>query len=200
MLFRVAFLSTALVMLFTQRAFGLSCAHYSDSKTCFREALEIFGEFNTKQYQAGNCDDNIFKFVSTLKQEGFDVSKMNALFISRKPPIEENIASRGARNGPTTWRFHVVLQVDQSIFDFDFGDDGGVNPLEPYFLYMFEPFKDLTNVRLQVIDGESYIKIQPERSFQESRRPFKGSYPTYTVPGFLSHYYEPTSEVLAPGK
>jgi hypothetical protein len=69
-------------------------------------------------YKKGACCDNICRFVSQLHDQKIDLSKARVLYILKQSD-EEGLYPQRSRQGIAIWGFHVVLELDGKIYDYD---------------------------------------------------------------------------------
>lgn len=93
-------------------------------------------------YEPAKCGQNISRFVAEAKASGLDMSGARILIIKNAGfsavglvNAEYARSSRGPQD--TNWFHHVILEVDDHIFDFDFGNSPEVLTRARYFEKMF---------------------------------------------------------------
>jgi hypothetical protein len=83
-------------------------------------------------YDQGWCHRNIRNFMNHLEQGRFDISEARALIIYHKK--DDSFLPLNARNKVLKpWFFHVVMELDGEIYDFDFMTTPTVLPAKQYF-------------------------------------------------------------------
>ncbi len=132
--------------------------------------LRLFekGFSDEKTYKKGACCDNICRLVSQLHEKKIDLAKARVIYILRQTKEEEGLYPQRARQGIAIWNFHVVLELDGKIYDFDYSDPTPV-PAHDYFMQMFHfsatgkpPTKEerealLKAISLRVIPAKEYL-------------------------------------------
>jgi len=133
------------------------------------ELLRLF-KIDFKQiYVQNQCGQNILNFLKRAENSGLNVYNANILEISNKGfslfglinaeyareagRVNPNSSQDGFRQSPgeRNWYHHVVLELDEEIYDFDFGNQPSVLSKELYFEKMFLNDKTISE------GGEHYI-------------------------------------------
>ncbi len=92
-----------------------------------------------------DCANNVKRLIARLKELSpqFDVSKANVYIISSSSGVRAFSTLRG----PELWRFHVVLEYNKRILDFDYAKADELPESSQYFNQMFRypnsHFRDL---------------------------------------------------------
>lgn len=117
---------------------------------------EVFASTFRTTYVANQCGTNIMNLVKQASQAGVDVSNASIVQITNKGNFNFGMvgAFQAREEGPryqtpvngfkfapglTSWYFHVVLEQDGLIFDYDFGNEPLVLPAAAYFEAMLLP-------------------------------------------------------------
>ena len=97
-------------------------------------------------YQPKECGRNIMAFVELAAQKQIPMESASILHITNRGQTELDavwgLQARGGR-GAERWIFHVVLESDGLIFDFDYGNSPNPVPTGEYFRTMFLDAKHL---------------------------------------------------------
>lgn len=147
---------------------------------------QIFSSSFISGYQSNRCGANIMALIDRADQAGVDLSRANILELRNNGnTVFGMLNAEYARNqgkllpqptsdgmkfepGETNWEFHVVLELDGEIFDFDFGNKPVVANVQDYFDKMFleeqkgkfnvMPGQKLADYKVIVISAQDYIK------------------------------------------
>ncbi len=152
-----------------------------------------FRETFFREYAARYCGKNIQRFVTRMQPE--DASEANVLTIRNEGGswfgLVRALKARDARDTPggvqlfendRNWEFHVVLEHQGKIFDFDYGIEPKVVPVEEYFHTMY--LAGDAHVQPQrKLDGYS-IKVTPAKDFGATDAPSE----TRSLGQYLSHW------------
>ncbi|RYZ69191.1 MAG: hypothetical protein EOP05_15220, partial [Proteobacteria bacterium] len=116
---------------------------------------QVFASSFISGYRPNHCGANIIALVDRADQAGVDLSRAKVLELRNKGnSVFGMLNAEYARNqgrllpqptadglkfepGETNWDFHVVLELDGEIFDFDFGNRPLVAKVQDYFDKMF---------------------------------------------------------------
>lgn len=105
-------------------------------------------------YQANYCRQNIENFVRRANEAGLDLSRANIIELTNKGgSVFGMLNAEHARNqgrllpkpidgmrlgpGETNWDYHVILELDGKIYDFDYGNTPQVVGVRSYIKKMF---------------------------------------------------------------
>jgi len=133
-----------------------------------------FRETFFREYAARYCGKNIQRFVTRMQSD--DAAQANVLTIRNEGGswfgLVRALKARDARDTPDgvqlfendrNWEFHVVLEHQGKIFDFDYGIQPKVVPVEEYFHTMYLA-GDAHVPAQRKLDGYS-IKVTPAKEF-----------------------------------
>lgn len=172
-------------------------------KTLFEIRFEE--EFkNRKTYCAGYCDENIYTFLAKLQTEGINISQAQVLIVLYDSTLTDLANSytkrslkpqkaRSPEAAPLGWTYHVILQVEGRIYDFDYGRQAMAPSLKDYFNSMWVgtmpfSFNPLERIKMRAIPAQEYLKkyeVQNPDSFREMRFD-ETHYPHVSVEEYLS--------------
>jgi hypothetical protein len=151
---------------------------------------EVFSSSYYTHYEAGRCGGNIMALVTRANEARIDVSRakilqirnegfsvfgmLNAEHARDKGRVLAQTTPQGLRFAPgeTNWDFHVVLELDGEIYDFDFGNSPSIAAVDDYFETMFlndrtkeqggkfpvEPNAKLKDYRVTVLSAQDYLR------------------------------------------
>jgi len=175
--------------------------------SCALEMGRIFASKYADQeiYKLDWCCDNIYRLLGEYAKAGLDVSNMNVLYLipEAKKGTVQPLQPRDMKVQGGGWYYHVILERDGMIYDFDFQTQPIVVPLREYFSSMYEYFrltperverrflgfqKKIPSTRLlvRVIPAQDYLRdYKKEGSFGFYRNLENSYYPTFTVPEYL---------------
>jgi hypothetical protein len=121
-----------------------SYASLDDVKALFMETFD-------SGYESGKCGLNIMGLIRAADQKGIDLSQVKLVQITNEGfsvfgMVNVEMAREGGRLNPartqrlpgeTNWYHHVILEVENYIFDFDFTNGPVVLTKQQYFDAMF---------------------------------------------------------------
>lgn len=137
---------------------------------------EVFASSYYTHYEAGQCGGNIMALITRADKAGIDVSRakilqirnegfsvfgmVNAEHARDKGRVLAQTTPEGLRFAPgeTNWDFHVVLELDGEIYDFDFGNTPVIAKVDDYFQKMF--FDDRTKQEGGKFPVEAAVKLK----------------------------------------
>lgn len=103
------------------------------------QALYKWAFSQSYYYTYGFCPHNVWRFVNLLESCDVDISSAQVLFISTDDN-ESNLIlenDRAMMLPPTKWSYHVVLAMQNSIYDSSFGSQAEIPSTREYFSRQF---------------------------------------------------------------
>lgn len=145
--------------------------------------LTVFEEIYELEYRCFYCGDNILTLVRAAKQAKLNMGGARVLIIIGG--LESSLVPRQARMPGATWTYHVVLEVDGRIFDFDYRNVAVSVPINEYFDTMFATKSHL----MKRIPVWSYLKDGgSERATEVMHSVVMGDmHGVYTIESYLRH-------------
>lgn len=114
--------------------------------------LTVFEEIFEVEYKCSYCADNILTLVKAAKHAKLNLGGARVIVIVGDAQF--TLLPRAARVAGSEWIYHVVLEVDGRIFDFDYRNVPTSIPVQEYFETMFATKSHL----LRRIPVWSYLK------------------------------------------
>ena len=134
-------------------------------------ADSIFNEQDITSYcyDDGACYTNVYDLGYKLNREGIDIEKMKVLYIFNKdvgmdtllkPTNSPQVSMKtlDIQNESVGWSFHVVLKIDDQIYDLNNKVTKNGEKTSIYFKNMFNPkIQNNKNLRIREIPFEDYL-------------------------------------------
>lgn len=123
---------------------------------------ETFTQLFYSSYRPGCCYENIWNFTRSLSEKQVDLShaKVILLFIP-----EETLVALDTRDAWKEWKFHLVLENEGVIYDFDFTPTPAPLDFGTYFESMFKAKSDAwgldkqpDKIRVYELKAEDYFQ------------------------------------------
>jgi hypothetical protein len=131
-------------------------------------------------YNEGFCDQNIRRLIkAATMQSDFDPKHATVLWLTSK---YVTIWPTNRRYGGGPWSYHVTIESNGKIFDFDYGRRPKVIPVEDYFKKMFSgsPFEMQPEyLFVTAIPAEAYLKADTDDLSQ---------YPVFELNSYLQEF------------
>lgn len=97
------------------------------------------------EYRRDFCSNNIHALLKQLNEQGVDLTRANVLYIL--PVIRDTEIFSRFRRVRDSWSFHVVLEADGNVYDFDLVKPINAIPLKEFFPRMFRNSIQMLSVR-----------------------------------------------------
>ena len=108
--------------------------------------------FEEPHYKCGLCFKNIYRFIGTLPQ--LLRAKAQVIIIQQH---SKGLKPLRPREEVHRWGYHVVLDVEGKIFDYDFGKSPRILEKRTYFETMFEKPPRGNPIHVRIIPAEDYM-------------------------------------------
>lgn len=106
-----------------------------------QELTALFTKNYEAHYESGECGFNIKRLLRAAEENQIPIAHARVLTIANKGfslfGLVNVEAARGHRDGEKNWYYHVFLEYDGKIYDYDFTDEANVKPVSEYFQAMF---------------------------------------------------------------
>jgi hypothetical protein len=163
---------------------------------------ETFRDRNA--YCAGFCDDNVHGFLLKLQKERIDLSQVRVLLLLYNSAIttqEGALQSRSLKpesarspeSAPQGWTYHVLVEYQGRIYDFDYGLRPEAPLARDYFQKMWigswrYQFNQLERIMMRAIPAQEFLKIYNPENLEgfKGLRFSDGPYPIISVEEFLT--------------
>lgn len=161
----------ATLLLFTHTAFASP------------QLAEEFKSTWVSGYKAGQCGQNIMDLLNRAQAKGIDVSNARIVSFNNDGyllsvmhrrgagvPLEKPIGDIRSAPGIRNFYFHAVLEKDGLIYDYDFGNEPQIVPIQDYIRRMFweepfpkqkyiiyDPLKEREDYLIEFISAKDYL-------------------------------------------
>ena len=129
-------------------------------------------------YKAQQCQENIRRFIKAAKEAGYDFSYAKVIVLRNKGiSALGQVNARFARSSnmnisprERNWRFHVFLERDGLIYDFDYSNQPQILSVKDYFEKMFFNPKGINRFKITKEEKLNEYTIELYNAYEYLKR------------------------------